>query len=184
MLHSRNLVTGSNPLIHWFAKMMCSQNAKSSPLPPQVSAWSKLNTTFEHFCFWHSTLTLLFPAVTIGGQMFLHFLHVYGTFTTRRKIKAAWKECKQPSDFRLQGDLLEYASIHNATHFYMWILQSLRHRGTEANRQIYFVTSILMFRGFSRRGCDMFSKFSITLPVRTFDAMRLEQVTNEEMISR
>jgi hypothetical protein len=126
-----------------------------------------------------------FHVVGDGGLLFFHFLLTYGTWKTRSMIRTEMQQAKVARiPFVMSNDLLTMCKRLNEGSFYMWILQSLRHRGIDANQQIYYLTSILMFRGFSRRGIEMFSKFSIALPIRTFDSMRQAQIRMEESITR
>jgi len=123
-------------------------------------------------------------AVAMGGVLFLHFLQVNGSVSTRREFKRQQKACKDSNrPFQLSADAVETFVNNHGTAFHMWIMRCLRDRGNEANQQIYYLTSILIFRGTSRRGVDMFSKFSVTLPVRTYDVLRKREILKEEDIT-
>jgi hypothetical protein len=116
--------------------------------------------------------------------MWLHFLITFGKKTIRTQLRFMMKRRQDGSRFRMSQDFHDKAVKVCGPAFYMWVLQGLRHRGNHANLQIYFLTSIVMFRGISRRGVDMFSKFSMTLPVRTFDKLKKDQLRVEQSIVR
>ena len=68
--------------------------------------------------------------------------------------------------------------------FFMWVIYTLSHRGVSARRQQFYITAVMVFRGFSRRGVELFAKFNYTMPVREFDKYRKKEMAIERQLTR
>jgi hypothetical protein len=112
--------------------------------------------------------------------MYLHFLLIYGRLNTRQEIRMGRK--LEPGQWSLVGDDEQRLLPVYKAQFYMWVIHSLHMRGTSAQLQVFYVTAVMMFRGMSRRGVAMFSKFKMTLDVRAMDRYRKIELAKENKI--
>lgn len=107
----------------------------------------------------------------------MFYMLLCGTKSTRRLL---WPQVNKPDgEWDLAPDEIDKLVDKNSAGFYMWLIVTMNQRGQCAARQLFYITSVMMFRGFSRRGVDLFSKFGVTLPIRTQDKFKEQELAME-----
>ena len=131
----------------------------------------------------HSHTILFFLClVKSGGELYVYFLQIHAAAKVRRFLKKEMKE-KPRAWFLSDEDERRLANRYYPA-FFMWVIYTLSHRGVAARRQQFYITSVMVFRGFSRRGVGLFAKFNYTMPVRQFDEYRKKELALEASMTQ
>jgi hypothetical protein len=89
-----------------------------------------------------------------------------------QQAKLARVDASQFIDEEVEDTLFSSVRVQ----FYTWVIQSCALRGKSANRQLFYLSVLLQFRGLSRNGLRLISCFNLTLPPSTFDRFRHEEL--------
>lgn len=126
-------------------------------------------------CYINLTKHTFIISVRQGGMLFEHFVESFSAERIRRKWKRA-KKAMTDDDVYID-DVVEDELVRDTrVAFFTWVIQSCAVRSTAVNRQLFYLSVLLQFRGLSRNGLRLVSCFNLTLPPTTFDRYRMEEL--------
>lgn len=102
-----------------------------------------------------------------------------GSYTTNKVLAKARKGNRPVTDVEMAG-----IKKRDSRKFYCWVLLSLSTMGDSANRQLYLIQEVFMFKGMSLTGCGILQKLGMSLSRKSFMTRRTaalgEQVAKVE----
>ena len=107
--------------------------------------------------------------------MFEHFLSNYAAEWLRKKWTKS-KSNRLPGVQLIDIETEEFLHTKCRVDFFTWLLWACSTRGTSANRQLFYMTVLMQFRGLSRLGMQLVSCFKLTLAPSTFDRFKDEEL--------
>jgi hypothetical protein len=110
-----------------------------------------------------------------GGHLFQEFLKMYSPAAVRKTWRKAFRE-KDEEEYFIDGDTEDQLIDRTRVLFHTWVLHSMSLRSQACNRQLFYTSVLLQFRGLSRTGLDLPSKFSLALPTTTCDRYKQQEV--------
>jgi hypothetical protein len=140
-----------------------------------------MSWTYYLICFM-TTAHSHTPTVSRVGFLFEWYMTTCASFTQFRKYRTAAGEARAMGVMIPQDQQNQFISL-NQHNFTGWLLFHVSSTGTNARRQMFYLTFLMQYHGLSREGIELCADIGYCQRLRTFDDSRNEALqTNTNRI--